>query len=163
MLSEDEIKAIELLTRKVDDWNCKRPKNPLIFTGIVDEIDKDNNAIKTVLNLITRLQKENETTTKLNKNMSEKHLSDMFKIRTLRKENEKYKYLYQKALDNTVSSDRENIQLKEQIDLMAEYISKIDIEEDICIKNKTNPDWCNEDYTNCKNCIKQYFERKSEE
>lgn len=47
-----------------------------------------------------------------------------------------------------------------QIDLMAEYISKIDIEEDICIKNKTNPDWCNEDYTNCKDCIKQYFERK---
>ena len=82
-------------------------------------------------------------------------------ITKLQKENEKYKYLYQKALDNTVSSDRENIQLKEQIDLMAEYISKIDIEEDICIKNKTNPDWCNEDYTNCKNCIKQYFERKS--
>ena len=84
-------------------------------------------------------------------------------ITKLQKENEKYKYLYQKALDNTVSSDRENIQLKEQIDLMAEYISKIDIEEDICIKNKTNPDWCNEDYTNCKNCIKQHFERKSEE
>ena len=49
------------------------------------------------------------------------------------------------------------------IDLMAEYISKIDIEEDICIKNKTNPDWCNEDYTNCKDCIKQYFESKVEE
>ena len=57
-----------------------------------------------------------------------------------------------------------NDKFKEQvIDLMAEYISKIDIEEDICIKNKTNPDWCNEDYTNCKNCIKQYFERKVEE
>lgn len=71
--------------------------------------------------------------------------------------------LYHKALGDLVKADRENIQLKEQIDLMAEYISKIDIEEDICIKNKTNPDWCNEDYTNCKNCIKQYFERKSKE
>ena len=60
MLSEDEKKAIELLTRKVDDWNCKRPKNPLIFTEIVNEIDKDNNAIKTALNLITKLQKEIE-------------------------------------------------------------------------------------------------------
>lgn len=49
------------------------------------------------------------------------------------------------------------------IDLMAEYISKIDIEEDVCMKNKTNPDWCNEDYTKCKDCIKQYFERKSKE
>ena len=43
------------------------------------------------------------------------------------------------------------------IDLMAEYISKRDVEEDICMKNKTNPDWCNEDYTNCQGCIKQYF------
>ena len=50
-----------------------------------------------------------------------------------------------------------------QIDLMAEYISKRDVEEDICMKNKTNPDWCNEDYTNCQDCIKQYFERKVEE
>ena len=71
--------------------------------------------------------------------------------------------LYHKALTDLVKADRENIQLKKQIDLMAEYISKIDIEEDICIKNKTNPDWCNEDYTNCKNCIKQYFERKVED
>lgn len=44
-----------------------------------------------------------------------------------------------------------------QIDLMAEYISKRDVEEDICMKNKTNPDWCNEDYTNCQDCIKKYF------
>lgn len=71
--------------------------------------------------------------------------------------------LYHKALTDLVKADRENIQLKKQIDLMAEYISKIDIEEDICIKNKTNPDWCNEDYTNCKNCIKQFFERKVED
>ena len=33
---------------------------------------------------------------------------------------EKYKYLYQKALDNTIQADKENIQLKKQIDLMAE-------------------------------------------
>lgn len=60
MLSEDERKSIQLLTKKVDNWNCKRPKNPLIFSGIVDEIDTENNAIRTVLNLITKLQKENK-------------------------------------------------------------------------------------------------------
>ena len=54
-------------------------------------------------------------------------------------------------------------QKDKQIDLMAEFISKQDVEEEICIKNKTNPDLCNEDYTNCKSCIKQYFERKSKE
>ena len=106
--------------------------------------------------------KNNSWTTKYIMSSDSKNADILLHLITkLQKENEKYKYLYQKALDNTVSSDRENIQLKEQIDLMAEYISKIDIEEDICIKNKTNPDWCNEDYTNCKNCIKQYFERKS--
>ncbi len=104
--------------------------------------------------------KNNSWTTKYIMSSDSKNADILLHLITkLQKENEKYKYVYQKALDNTVSSDRENIQLKEQIDLMAEYISKIDIEEDICIKNKTNPDWCNEDYTNCKNCIKQYFEK----
>ena len=45
-------------------------------------------------------------------------------INKLRKENEKYKYLYQKALDNTVKSDKENMDLKKQIDLMGEVIFK---------------------------------------
>lgn len=43
-----------------------------------------------------------------------------------------------------------------QIDLMVEYIDKIDVSEDIC-EGKT---MCDE---NCKDCIKQYFERKVEE
>lgn len=43
-----------------------------------------------------------------------------------------------------------------QIDLMVEYIDKIDVSEDIC-EGKT---MCDE---NCKDCIKQYFERKSKE
>lgn len=57
-----------------------------------------------------------------------------------------------------IKEQQEEIEKKDkQIDLMAEYISKRDVEEDICIKNITNPDWCNEDYTNCQDCIKQYF------
>ena len=142
MLSEEEQNAVELLTKKVDDWNCKRPKNPLIFTEIVNEIDKDNNAIKTVLNLITKLQKENEYW----KNGFERELEDNRK--------------------NICELLKQDLILREkdkQIDLMADYISKIDIEEDICMKNKTNPDWCNEDYTNCKDCIKSHFEKLAKE
>ena len=57
-----------------------------------------------------------------------------------------------------IKEQQEEIEKKDkQIDLMAEYISKRDVEEDICMKNKTNPDWCNEDYTNCQGCIKKYF------
>ena len=50
-----------------------------------------------------------------------------------------------------------------QIDLMAKYISNLEIEEDICMKNIANTELCNEKYSNCKECIKQYFERKNEE
>ena len=138
MLSEDE-KAIQFYKRFIEteeqelEWMYKEDEE--YYRDSIEQKELLIKGWRNILNLITKLQKENE----------------------------KYKYLYQKALTNTVIADRENMQLKEQIDLMAEYISKIDIEEDICIKNKTNPDWCNEDYTNCKNCIKQYFERKSEE
>ena len=89
-------------------------------------------------------------------------------ITKLQKENEKYKYLYQKALDNTVSSDRENIQLKEQIDLMAEYINHLSDELvqttgrnelEFCNGNKC----CKDSEYSCEQCIKQYYERKSKE
>lgn len=80
------------------------------------------------------------------------------------KEIEKYKYLYQKTLDNTIQADRENIKLKKQIDLMADFIfQNIDVEEDICnsayikCKQETGQD------ITCINCIKQYFERKAED
>ena len=71
------------------------------------------------------------------------------------KEIEKYKYLYQKALDNTVKADKENMQLKKQIDLMAEYIDGDDTSLANYLFRKNGK--CD------KECIKQYFERKSEE
>ena len=65
--------------------------------------------------------------------------------------------LYHKALTDLVKADRENIQLKKQIDLMAEEINETD---------RGYTDYCEmkiECDRNCKDCIKQYFERKSEE
>lgn len=55
-------------------------------------IDKDIEDMKTVLNLIQNLQEENK----------------------------KYKYLYQKALDNTIQSDRENIRKDNIIDKISQ-------------------------------------------
>ena len=107
MLSEEEKEAIEFI--KFYQQHClkKEKENMKQYETVNDEEFVSKN-LDTVLNLITKLQKENEDKDK-------------------------------------------------QIDLMAEYISKRDVEEDICMKNKTNPDWCNEDYTNCQDCIKQYF------
>lgn len=76
---------------------------------------------------------------------------------------EKYKYLYQKALDNTIQADRENIKLKKQTDLMAEEISNnllntcpyIDYDIDLDCKNR-----CSDNF---KECWKKYFERKARE
>ena len=48
------------------------------------------------------------------------------------------------------------------IDLMAEYISDLDIDEDICKKQSDNNcDDINRE-VECKECIKQYFEREVE-
>ena len=82
---------------------------------------------------------------------------------------EKYKYLYQKALDNTIEADRENIQLKKQIDLMATTLSAIctglstvrdHFEKEYCEFINSDKDCCWKTDTSCKDCIKQYFERK---
>ena len=73
---------------------------------------------------------------------------------------EKYKYLYQKALDNTIKVDRENIQLKKQIDLMAETIRKLAISL-ASYEGSYNKETIN--FTENIKGIKQYFERKVEE
>lgn len=69
---------------------------------------------------------------------------------------EKYKYLYQKALDDLIKSDKENNLLKKQVNLMAEYISNLDIDEDICKKVENNCDDFNKE-NKCIECVKQYF------
>ena len=60
-------------------------------------------------------------------------------------------HLYQKALDNTVKSDKENIDLKKQIDLMAEQLAGLTIwnnkkEEPLILTDKEE--------------VRKYFEKK---
>ena len=69
---------------------------------------------------------------------------------------EKYKYLYQKALDDLIKSDKENSLLKKQVNLMSKYISNLDIDEDICKKVENNCDDFNKE-NKCIECVKQYF------
>lgn len=115
MLSEDErieeiIKDIKIyihdyISESIDENGYNRYE-------IGEEEQEFFNKIDTVLNLITKLQKENK-------------------------------------------------QKDKQIDLMAEYISKHDIDEDICKEQADNNcDDINRE-AECKDCIKQYFERKA--
>lgn len=84
-------------------------------------------------------------------------------IEKQQKEIEKNKNFIDFLQLNDVKKLGEIIKKDKIIDLMAEYINELDIDEDICSKNIINSDICNEQYSNCKACIKQYFERKGEE
>lgn len=120
-----------------------------IVEGIVksyieaDECGLSNNdfkheirALQTVLNMLKEKDKEIERLEKQSKNLDKQA---------------------QQYFEQTIYLDK-------QIDLMAEFMFlNIDIEEDICnsayveCKQETSQD------ITCINCIKQYFERKSEE
>lgn len=66
--------------------------------------------------------------------------------------------------DNRIKELESDKEIKNKIiDRMAEYINKLYIDEDICTKNIINPELCNEQYSNCKECIKQYFENLAKE
>ena len=78
---------------------------------------------------------------------------------------EKYKSLYNKALEDLVKADRENIENKKVIDLMAKAMNKIQDPQvcKYCDNNiNLNHGYCT-DAKKCKEGIKQYFERKSKE
>ena len=69
-------------------------------------------------------------------------------IKTLRQTNKSYKGIINKQ--------------NKQIDLMADYIATLDIEEDICA-NVENDNCDKMNFGECEDCIKKFFERKSEE
>lgn len=71
------------------------------------------------------------------------------------KEEEKYKYLYQKALDNTIKADRDNLKKDKIIDEMARTFYDT---ESLCVNDEIKVD-CKH---NCTDCIKQYFTNKVE-
>ena len=74
---------------------------------------------------------------------------------------EKYKQLYNKALDDAVITAHDNMKKDKMIDLMAEEMKKRatcpldDYNYDLDCENKCN--------NNTKECWKQYFERKVED
>ena len=133
MLSEEEKEAIERLEKRIKDNEDYKTTQ----VWLTDDIA----AVDTVLNLITNLQKENEE-----KNGKIEKYLDIISKKIIDVLKDELVQLKNKELD---SKDK-------QIDLMVEYIDKIDVSEDIC-EGKT---MCDE---NCKDCIKQYFERKVEE
>lgn len=134
MLSEEEKESIEQLK----SWREYIIKNK-------EKVNKVNDLefyLRTVLNLIAKLKKENKEKDKYIKN-SENITTEM---------------------SNDINKLLLEIKEKDkQIDLMAEYISNLDIDEDFCKEQADNNcDDINRE-VECKDCIKQYFEKQVEE
>ena len=155
-MTKEEEKAIERCNKLIEIEHSN-------WIGITNQ-----KAIETVLNML----KENSAEIhQKNTELAEKNA-----------EIEKYKKL---LADNLARNLNDSIKAKEKadtdlddldkgwkvelekkdkmIDLMAEYISDLDIDEDICKKQSDNNcDDINRE-VECKECIKQYFERKAKD
>lgn len=171
-MNEEEKKAIEDI-EKLLHFIIKKTEKTISVT--IDNFDVD--ILNIVLNLITKLQKENEDIKsrkeyqkirfkRYKENIDKQH-EEIYE--NLVFENEKYKYLYQKALDNTVKADKENMQLKKQIDLMAEYMEENmdEYQLDEIYEKQYNCNGMERNWTRGKEKevkdIKQYFEKLAKE
>jgi hypothetical protein len=66
-------------------------------------------------------------------------------------------------LDYAIEAVLKLIKKQEKIiDKMAEHIKDLDLDESICIENTINPQLCNDQLSNCKECIKEYFKKEVE-
>lgn len=92
-----------------------------------------NPAIATVLSMLKEKDKEIERLEKQSKNLDKQA---------------------QQYFEQTIYLDK-------QINLMAEFIARGDIEEDICVKTGRLNKCDSMAFGECENCIKQYFERKA--
>ena len=138
MLSKEEKKAIEYYSNKEVSFSVDFDTEKLLKAlGITEEDSFENHQIrfKTLLNLITKLQKENE----ILKRAFDKQTADM---------------------SNNLLELR---QKDKQIDLMAEMIDELS--EYYTRYNGKNNEFCKEvcikKDIDCIDCIKQYFEIKA--
>lgn len=112
--------------------------------------------IQSVLNELEKKEAEIDKLRKSNKDLLKKLRNRVKEVKKLTRYS-----LYKKEF----ATLNKQLEKKDKvIDEMAGYIMYLDIDEDICMKNTTNTELCNEKYTNCKECIKEYFyKRVSEE
>lgn len=151
MLSEEEKQAIKNLKEITELAKEEIKNNNKNASAVLDIIDLKS--LNTVLNLITKLQKENKEKDKQIDLIVDENVEKTLKL-IEDSINKKCNGLECNVVKNNIDLRLENIQLNKQIDLMAEYIDEIDLSEYIC-EEKTS---CDE---NCKACIKQYFETKA--
>ena len=107
--------------------------------------------IETVLNMLKEKDKEIDKLRNKNKKLLRKLRNRVKEVKKLTKYSQ-YKKEFSRLNEQLRKKDK-------QIDSMAEYISNLDIDEDICKEQSDNNcDDINRE-VECRDCIKQYFER----
>lgn len=135
---EEDIKLAEVEKKAIESFKQENENDLSRFEDFNDYTQTLIKRNKTILNLIQKQQAELE----------------------------KYKYLYQKALDNTIKADKENIQKDKIIERIYDFIW----ENDCCRYFSKKHTMCNQVLNfdsclgNCKrHCINKYFEKKVRE
>lgn len=103
-----------------------------------------------IVNLIKSLQKENEE-------LKNKVIEKDNRIKQLENMNKFQSKDIKEAVDYTFELNKEIEEKDKIIQNMSKYILSLDIDKDICMKNTTNTELCNEDNSNCVECIIKHF------
>lgn len=146
-MTDEEKQAIEYIDKIVSD--CENRWKQLGYTCNLYDGDEPIpvDVYKTVLNLIEKQQTEI-------KNLKQEKATAWEEWNIINEyceqEEQKYKYLYQKALDCTIKSDRENLEKDKIIDEMAGYMA-------------THKCWIYDFEQAFSKDIREHFERKVEE
>jgi len=129
--------AKEYLKKRNENYKSHKEEIDLVCSGVygtnnVREYHKKQESIEVVLNHIEKIEAElNNTITRKKYRQTKKTLKGQIR------------------------------ELNAVIDVMAEWINKQDIDEEICKNNIKQPELCNEYGTNCRQCIKEYFYKKA--
>ena len=155
-MNKEEKETIERLDRKLTSE--KFTKNIGMPVYIKD--------VEIVLNLIQKQEKEiDQLNQVLNDRVDVKQTADSISFTMPSKVAEaSMKVLEESAL--VIENKRLSKLLEKKdkiIDEMIEFIMTKDFDEDICVNNIINPQLCNEQLSNCKECIKEYFKKEVEE
>ena len=164
MLSEDE-NAIKKLNEILKKWqeivNIEDKTEREIEMSLYME-DMPFEEIKTVLNLITKLQKEIEH----QKEKRENQKVELAILNEKQKEMNKlindvksYKGQFKKQEKEIKKLQKENEERDKQLDLIIEeFYKKMKISTNCYIQRKRGTEQCL-NHKNCKECLKQYFEK----
>ena len=138
------------------------------YKWIVANIDKDY-FFKFVDNLLSDYTRQKQINKEHQKEKRENQKEELAILNEKQKEMNKlindvktYKGQFKRQEKEIKKLQKENEEKNKQIDLMAEYIATLDIEEDICVKTGKDLNECNSmAFGECEDCIKQYFETKA--